>query len=241
MSESIPNSLELRSRMEDISTHASVLGQPEAVLQRYGKAIRKYLHALLCDDTDAAEAASDFTIKVLSGFAARWSRKGRFREFLKTSVRNAALDYLRKKPGREKQVDDLSSFPDQRASSNDVWLGLYRSEVFEAARKELQAYQDSTPGNFFATLIELLIQNDDSDSSALAARLAHATGSPCTPANARKQKERARRKFAELLLDQIRPTLEEPTSEQIQDELRVLGFFDYVAEFLPHDSRPADC
>jgi hypothetical protein len=110
---------------------------------------------------------------------------------------------------------------------------LYRNEVLDAARKELQAYQDRTPGNVFAILIDLLVEDDESDSTELAMRLSRVTGSPCTPENARKQKERARRKFAEILQDLIRTTLEEPTPQEIENELRILGILDYVAGFLP--------
>jgi hypothetical protein len=56
-----------------------------------------------------------------------------------------------------------------------------------------------------------------------------------------KQMRRVRRLFAELLYLAVRETLDEPTPENINDELQTLGLLPYIEGFLPGDSHaPSD-
>jgi DNA-directed RNA polymerase specialized sigma24 family protein len=242
------------SRFGQISTHADELGSADALFQRYGRAIRGYLQAVLRDEDAVQDVLLQLRVKMLDGRFARWTPgRGKFRFYLKRAALNEALQYLRKQRNRplEQQVEDLTHFPEEGpgADAGDVWLGLYRRAVFEAALKSLRAYQEQHPGNVFHTLIELLggsvsadrgpadVPPSDAD---LASALGRATGREYTVANVAQQKRRARQKFAEFLAAEVALTLEEPTPEQVADELRHLGFWGFVSDFLPAGGTGAD-
>lgn len=228
------------SQFANIATQSSVLTQPALILRRYGRAIRGYLGVLLGDE-NGEEVAREFAVTVLQGrLGARTPGQGRFRDYLKVSVYHAAMDFLRRaqRRGGEKSFDDLSWIADpsqEPAPTRHAWLNLYRAEVLEAALQALQQYQERNPGNVFHTLVTLLDQVDGADSEELAKQLSQATGSRYTSANARKQKERARRKLAEFLLKEVNQTLEQPSPQAVEEELQALGLIDYVRPFLPTD------
>jgi DNA-directed RNA polymerase specialized sigma24 family protein len=228
------HSIDQPSRFQDIATRLSLLSEPAALVDRYGVAIHRYLRALLRDEDPAAEAASEFAIKVLRGDLARWAPgTGRFRDYLKKAVRNTALDYQRKQPMREKQVEDLADLARTDNGADPVWENLWRTEILNGALKQLEAYERQHPDNVFHTVIAVLGEEEAVDSEQLAARLTERTGRRYRAANARKQKERARRKLAELLLEEVKSTLEEPTPEEVEQELRYLGLMPYVDQLLP--------
>ena len=78
----------------------------------------------------------------------------------------------------------------------------------------------------------LRADHPDDDSEQQAARLSQATGKTFRADAARQQLRRARARFAELLLEEIARTLDQPTPERVQEELIELGLMDYVRDFL---------
>src|SRR5437588_322359 len=99
MSETVPSST-AESRLENIATQVTLMHQalaPEgtsarnALVLRYRRAIRSYLGALLHNDGDADEVAHQVMLRMLEGaFNRATPERGRFRDYLKRSVRNAA-------------------------------------------------------------------------------------------------------------------------------------------------------
>ena len=61
----------------------------------------------------------------------------------------------------------------------------------------------------------------------MAERLSARLGRPLTSTAARQAPYRAREKFSDLLLDHVAQTLEEPTTDQLVEELVDLGLLDY--------------
>src|SRR5437870_1584516 len=86
------------SRLDQISTRWSILKDPAQFLLRYGPAIHKYLFALLQNEDDVAEISQEILTRVAdSAFDRAVPDRGRFRDYLKVAVRNAALTQLRRK------------------------------------------------------------------------------------------------------------------------------------------------
>jgi DNA-directed RNA polymerase specialized sigma24 family protein len=223
-------------RLEEISTRPSVVAEPAALIRCYGPAIRGYLEHLLGQE-HGDEVARDFTVRVLQGRLGRWldSRQGRFRDYLARAVLNAAADFQRRKKLRlrEELHDDLSQVPDrggELTSGQKCWLRLWRQTVVDRARAALDAYERDHPGNVHATLLRLLA-DEPADTATLGERLRQATGREFTEAHVRKLKERARRQFAERLLHEVRSTLAQPTPEDLEAELRVLGLYEAISEY----------
>ncbi len=218
-------------RLGDLSTHHSLLGQPHAFLDRYGRAVRGYLNALLGPD-DGEEAAQAFAVKVLGGAFAGWGPgRGRFRDYLKRAVHNCAQDLRRGRARAPMSLEDLDSSITP-GSPGSVWMGLYRAEILRAALRALEAFQAERPGNVFSTLIRALGERageaERMSDDELARVLSKATGKEYSPANARMQATRARRKLAELIRVEVAATLDEPSPEAIEDELQTLGLLALV-------------
>jgi DNA-directed RNA polymerase specialized sigma24 family protein len=251
MDKTPPPGADEASRLDAISTQSSLLEQAHrgpasaamparnALVMRYRKAIRGYLGALLQNDGDADELAQEVVVKMLQGgFAGFRSERGRFRDYLKAAVRNAALCHFRRRGTSahvELDAEGLadSAGPDPR--SDETWLADWRRSLLEGARQALHAFQAGRPGNVYATLLDLLRDHPEDDREALAGRLAERTGQRLRADAVRKQISRARRKFAELLLEEVRRTLDDPTPERVFDELIDVGLLPFVRDYLPPD------
>jgi hypothetical protein len=227
---------EPESQFADIATRQSVLRSPEALRHRYGKAIFSYLKALLKNDIDAEEVAFAFDDKIQQGVFAHWvpGPGKKFRYYLKRAVHNAAVDYRRKHPRRQAAIEDLDRLRDPETDQSpwgQVWLDEWRRAVVNGAREKLLAFQQQHPGNLYYTTFRLLEARLLADGARrlsareLAADLGRETGTPCTEANARQLKSRTLQKFAELLYDEVRLSLESDsaTPEEVEAELAQLG------------------
>ena len=83
------------------------------------------------------------------------------------------------------------------------------------------------------TVLRLATDHTDENSVELALRTQTLTGHVLRPDAFRKQLSRARRHFAQYIVDAISPTLVQPNSQQVIDELAELGLTTYVRDFLP--------
>jgi transposase len=78
-------------RLSDLSTRAEVLGDADAFLARYGRAVRSYLWAVLKDPDLVHDAVSRLWVKAKQGAFADWTpNSGRFRLDLRTVILNEA-------------------------------------------------------------------------------------------------------------------------------------------------------
>jgi len=221
--------------LDRISTQWSLVGDPCRVVMRYGSAIRLYLQALIRDTHDADEVSQEFLAGILAkGLPRADPLRGRFRDYLKIAVRNAAMMHfrrlshskLRSLDGMERAVDDRL---DERADA--AWIEHWRGCVLAAAWRGLEARQRKTPGNLFHTALKLACDHPDDDSAALARRVEEATGRPMRADALRKQISRARKVFADLMVQEVSRTLENPTREGVEEELIELGLVAYVKPY----------
>jgi RNA polymerase sigma-70 factor (ECF subfamily) len=211
-------------------------------MMRYGPAIQRYLSALIKNPHDVEEVLQDFLLRGLQrGFVRTESLRGRFRDYLKTAVRNAALTHYRRRsptPHGDLSALQLPAPPDETPiAADEEWASQWRQCVLSRAWQALDQHERTAPGNLFYTVLKLSGEHPDEDSKALAARVSARTGKPIRPDAFRKQLSRARRHFAELLVAEVGQTLEEPTPELVEEELIEIGLMEYVRDFLPPDWR----
>ncbi|OAI45692.1 hypothetical protein AYO44_12540 [Planctomycetaceae bacterium SCGC AG-212-F19] len=233
-----------RTRISDISTRWAVLADPAQFTLRYGPAIYAYLGALLKDRDAAEEVSQEVFLKVVQGgFANLSPERGRFRDYLKVAVRNTAITYLRRKSPLLLDDRALEQIPDHRErldAADQVWLADWRSCVLNKAWRLLEHHERRFPGSLYHTVLRLAVDHPGEDSSQLAGRASQAVGRALRPEAFRKQLSRARRMFARYLVAEICLTLEQPTAEEIQEELLDLGLMPYVADLLPSDLTAPD-
>jgi RNA polymerase sigma factor (sigma-70 family) len=211
-----------------------------ALVLRYAAAIRNYVGALVRDEYDADEVAQEVVMRLLRGqFASASPERGSFRRMLMVATHNLVRTYWSKKQRRTGSDVDLSTVAGrQEASALDAEaLASWKKTVLEMAWKALEEYQREHPGSVAYTLLRLRANHPDDDSDALAGRLSAAVGKPFRADAMRQQLRRARVRFAQVLLEEIARSLDDPTPEHVEEELIETGLMPYVQDLLPADWR----
>jgi RNA polymerase sigma factor (sigma-70 family) len=208
----------------------------EALVARYGGAIERYLAALVRwynippNEDLVGELCQQFYFKLTRGdlrnARPQQGQEGRFRFYVKTTLRNLVRDYARNLASRQKQAGPLPSdnqLPDSapcEGSEEPVFEEDWKRVMLDEVWRTLQARHP----RLYAVL--WMAMKEDLDAKAIAERLGE------RPDWVRQNKKRARDKFAELLLLEATQTLDSPTPEQLRDELgqlRLAGYYDDAA------------
>lgn len=203
-----------------------------ALLERYGPAILRYLHAALKDPAAAEDAYQDFALKFLRGdFRNADPQKGRFRNFLKVVLSRIVADHFRRgirRPTRqldsEIQVADDSEQRGREMEFQTVW----RDEMLSRAWKDL-AQEECDTGKPWMRVLKLRVEHPDWRSEQLAEALAEQTGQPFSAARLRVTLHRSRERFSNYLIQAVTDTLRAATLEALEDELAELELLQYCA------------
>jgi RNA polymerase sigma-70 factor (ECF subfamily) len=203
----------------------------QQLLQRYGGAAKRYLRAVVKDADVAEDLYQDFAVKFLRGdFAGAAPDRGRFRAFLKTTLFRMAMDHHRRRQrGPQRQEWDSAIQPvaaEEERESDVQFAASWREELLARSWAALRACEAES-GQPFHTALELRVAAPDLRSPELAEQLSAKLGRPITAANVRVILHRAREKFAELLLDEVVHSLDQPTMHELEEELCELRLLDY--------------
>jgi hypothetical protein len=225
--------------LEQISTHWPQIQDPARFVLRYAPAIEAYLTVLVRDLHAVEEITQEFFLRVVErGISPQTHLRGRFRNYLKAAVRNAALTHFRRR--RPASLDDnmvMKLAGDAPDPADADWLREWRRCVLDRVWDNLEQHERHSPGNFAYTVLRLTAEFPDADSIELAEKASTAAGHTLSPAAYRKQLSRARRAFAQYLLKEVVQTVEAPTAERVEEELIEVGLMPYVGPFLPDDWR----
>jgi RNA polymerase sigma-70 factor (ECF subfamily) len=212
------------------------------LLDRYGGAVRRYLRAALHDPDGADELFQVFACRFLSGALRGADRsRGRFRDFVKGVLFHIVADYHNE---RKRQPQPLAIDPSQAteeslmAEEDNRFLENWRAELLARAWSGLQAQEEGS-GPPFYTVLRFRADHPELRSHEIAAQLSTRLGRELTPAGVRKTLERARDKFAQLLLHEVRQSLEAPTPQRLEQELIDLGLYEYCRAALEAPDAPA--
>lgn len=233
-----------KMKLSDIETTWRRRSDPGRFALIYSQAMLCLLRSrgMLSDPTDAEEVVQEILAQVLRrGFPTFDPAKGKFRPYLKQLVRNAATAWERKKnrQGQQAEAEQLASLaesPDCDRAWNEGW----NTCVIERALRELERHERSAGrGSLHYTVIRLTIDHPEATSPELAAKISERTGQTLSPEAFRKQLSRARRLFAELIVTEVRQTLDCADDEEVVAELAELGLLGHVREFLPEKFQNA--
>jgi RNA polymerase sigma-70 factor (ECF subfamily) len=211
--------------------HKTLVSQAERakheLVTRYGGAIYRYLLGMLRDAHAAEDLAQDFALRLVRGdFKSASPERGRFRDFLKTALRNLVMDYWRKK--RPEQLPEKLVEPaDTRTPDSDqVFLERWREELLEQGWNALQAEEKKT-GQPFYTFLRFKADNPDLRSAQIAEQVSARLGKPMTEIAVRKTIQRARERFGELLLDEVSRSIGSTRRVDLEAELGELNLLAY--------------
>jgi DNA-directed RNA polymerase specialized sigma24 family protein len=234
------------SRIDAIATHWSLVreahaaGKPQnatmarqVLVLRYARAIRRYIGGIVKNTTDADELAQDVILRLMAGdFAGADPNRGRFRDLLKTAIRNMVHNHWAK-ANRRRPVDvDLALVESDSGGLDAEWDNAWRQTVLDHAWAALKEHQRTNPGSSDFTLLQMRRDFPDLDSEGLAAKLAAQTGNPVRSDTCRQMLRRARIRFSEFLLQEVGAGLTEPSKDRVAEELAALGLLEYLHDFL---------
>jgi RNA polymerase sigma-70 factor (ECF subfamily) len=230
------------SILEHISTHWGVIGDPLQFVLRYASAVRRYVRALVRNEHDSEDVVQDFLLKtVRRPFVPEQIQRGRFRDYLKVVLRNAAITHFRRTAKRPTSGSAGLAFvlAETDDPADREWLSEWRGCLLRRAWQALELHERSAPEGLAYTVLHLVYDYPEETSPSLAARASALCGRTVGAETFRKQLSRARRHFAQMIVDEIRQTLENDTPEDVVVELHELGLIEYVREFLPEPFRSA--
>lgn len=236
------NDHDFTERLSRISTQWSMLVQAHegtstvisqaqrALMQRYCGAVYRYLLGIVRDADSADELAQDFAVRFLEGdFHRANPEKGRFRDFLKMSLRNLVIDHYRKRERRPLPLPeggfepaDVSEPPDLDRQFVDSW----RADLLERAWQAVARMEQET-GQPYHAVLRFRADHPEARSPQVAEELSARLKRDLTATNVRQILHRARERFADHLLDDVAQSLEDRSPERLEEELLELNLLEY--------------
>lgn len=180
------------------------------------------------DEDLAREILQDFLVKALSRGITPEQRRGRFRDYLSKSLSNAVIDHYRREQRRPEQVIDCDM--DSASEIQQKWRDAWTQTLLDRSWSELERQHLSQPAWAGYAVLKIATENPTLDSEAAAGLATRQLKRPYTAAAYRQQLSRARRRFAEVLLGEIRMTLGGTDEDSLWDEVRQLGLMPYLQE-----------
>jgi RNA polymerase sigma factor (sigma-70 family) len=187
---------------------------------RYHDAVTRYINLKVRDRHLADEVLQEFWTKLLTGkLAGADKTKGRFRDYLRTVLHRLIIDHFRMKKLQPLPPGDLLDASETDEDFDRVW----RDAVLDRVWSRLETYQATTPKNRYATVLQLRRDHPKASIDEIAERLARDTGQPMSQEAFRKNLQRARAKFIELLIQELKETIHPTNNEDVEAEIFDLG------------------
>jgi DNA-directed RNA polymerase specialized sigma24 family protein len=232
--------------LSQLATHWSLLWQAHAgeagaaqsaraaLLQRYGGAVYRYLFAVARDPDVAQDLAQEFALRFLRGDLRKADpSRGRFRDLVKVVLLHLVADYFRARQHPPAPLPDDSSVmpatpPDQEATERE-FVRLWRAELIDRTWEALHADGDRQP---HYDVLRWRVDHPGQTADEAAAELGPRQGMPLTAVYYRQLLHRARRRFAELLFDEVARSLDTSDRDQVVQELADLELLVYCRPVL---------
>jgi RNA polymerase sigma-70 factor (ECF subfamily) len=244
---------DLVDRLSRIQTHWTVVFQAheergqtavtaaqQQLVLRYRGAVYRYLLGMVRDPAAAEELAQDFAVRLLRGdFRRADPGRGRFRDFLKAAVRHLVIDYWREQGKAPVPLDPaaVAVGPAEEADLDRPFLERWREELLNQTWDALEEVQART-GQPYHTVLRWKTEQPEQRSAQMAQRLSAHQGRPVTENALRKLLHRARKLFADLLVDEVARSLGTSAPEPLEQELIDLDLLDYCRSALERRQAP---
>ena len=213
-------------------SESSIVELRNVLVLRYAAPIRSYVQGIVNNEDEADELAQDAVVRLLTGdFAGADPNRGRFRDFLKTALRNMVRNHWKRTKVRKTDslIDDIS---DGESELNDPWVGHWRKNLLDMAWADLKQIEETSANRIPYSVLNIRAENSDASSKELAALLSQRLGREVKPDAFRQQLKRARQRFVETLLNELRDGLDDPTESRVHDEVVALGLYPWLKESL---------
>ena len=237
---------DIQQHLSDIATHWTILRQAhgggadeaaaarQALMERYCGAVFRYLLRKVRDASVAEDLTQEFALRFIQGRFERADReRGRFRDYVRGALFRLVQDHYREQARGPRPValEHDPAGPDEQADADRAFRESWRQELLARAWRALEA-AEAESGQPFHAVLRLRADRPELTGGQMAELLTERLGRPIAPANLRQLLHRARERFAELLLDDIRESLEDAPAERVAEELAELNLLKYCKDAL---------
>jgi RNA polymerase sigma-70 factor (ECF subfamily) len=239
----------LNSRLSRIDTLWTMLGDAHAatrtrageaqlaLIQRYQGAAYRYLLGAVRNPDVADELFQEFALRVVGGaFHRADPGRGRFRDYLKTSLIRLVIDHQNRQRKQPRPLDLAvaePAAPEDPADSDEKFVESWREDLLARAWRVLEK-AEGEGGQPYYSVLRFRADNLGASSAEMAARLTEQLHppSPYTETGIRKTLQRARGVFADALIEEVAQSLDHPTHDELEEELIELGLLPYCRSAL---------
>lgn len=204
-----------------------------ALIQRYQLAIYRHLIRGTRSPNVADELFQEFALRFIRGdFRRANESRGRFRDYVRAALNNLISNYRGREASEadKKPLDHAEEVPSAEAplDLDREFLANWRQALLDRAWEGLSALEQ--PGSPpYHTALRLKYEKGDLSSAQLAEVLNQRLQprEPYTETSLRKLVQRARDLFTDLLLDEISRSMNNPSLDELEQEVIDLGFQAY--------------
>jgi DNA-directed RNA polymerase specialized sigma24 family protein len=201
------------------------------LLERYGGAVERYLLGAVRNEELAQELAQEFAVEFLKGaYKSADPERGRFRDFVKGIVQHLIANHYRKDKKRPGHLP--TEFPEPvdnaapAANDDETFIACWRAELLGRTWQALADLESHTGQPYFA-ILKYKADHPQHSSEELAATMSQQLGRPLNAPAVRKALQRAREKFADLLLADLAASLNKAEPDALERELIDLRLYEY--------------
>jgi RNA polymerase sigma-70 factor (ECF subfamily) len=241
---------ELQSRLSRITTVWTLLADAQkpspqeakdaysALIERYKGAAYRYLLGATHSADAADELFQEFAVRMLQGaFRRADPGRGRFRDYLKTTLFHLVSDYQRKQRRGPLPLDTAIVQPAAADWDSDEaerrFLESWCEELLGRAWAALKRAEEEGRQPYY-TVLKFRAEHPDASSPEMAQHITEQLHPerPYTETAIRKVLQRARACFADALLREVAHSLPTPTREELEQELIHLNLLGYCRSAL---------
>lgn len=208
------------------------------VIEKYGPAIKRYLLASLRDEEAADEVFQEFSLRLVRGdFRNADSSRGKFRSFIKTTLYRLMIDHHRRKKkssrfGLGKALNVEQELAAGSGEFVDEFLLAWRQTLLDKSWSRLEQIERNT-GKPVYTILRCRVDHPELSTRQLQEYLAIHSDKVIPPLSSfRVYLHRARKKFAECLLDLVSGSLVDANRDSVEEELIELGLHHFCVPAL---------
>jgi RNA polymerase sigma-70 factor (ECF subfamily) len=212
-------------------------GPPRELVLRYYGAVYRYLLGAVRDEDTALDLAQEFARRFLRGdFRNADPARGRFRDFLKASLRNLVNDHWKRQQKVKQRAAPEEIAEPAAATAEDDFETSFRDDLL-ARTWEALATSERETGRPFCTVLLCKTRQPDLDTAGLVAVLEPQLGKHFSEAAMRQTLHRARVLFSDLLLDEVGRSAGTSDLDRLAEELVALNLLEYCRSALERRRR----
>jgi RNA polymerase sigma-70 factor (ECF subfamily) len=209
----------------------AVRAAQQELMRRYSRAVHRYLLGALRNPDAADEVGQEFALRFLRGECKGVDpQRGRFRDYLKGTLSHLVAEYYRRQAVLAKRLPaDGADLADTTAESEErdrQFVESWRDELLARTWESLARIQNET-GQPLHAVMSFRIQHPELRSHQMAEQLTAQLGHPVTADWVRQTLHRGRERFADLLLSEVADTLQDPSADNLEEELADLGLLSH--------------